>query len=95
MEVAEPLDVVEDKPSEGDEHEEDEGDGDKEDRGSIEKGVLYIYHTTPTGAPISTSATDNSINGRLVAIMIRWRSMDAMTWKRWGWRRKRRWRRWW
>lgn len=30
--VAEPLDVVEDEPGEGDDHEDDEGDGDEHDR---------------------------------------------------------------
>lgn len=30
--VAEPLDVVEDKPGKGDDHEDDEGDGDEHDR---------------------------------------------------------------
>lgn len=30
--IAEPLDVVEDEPGEGDDHEDDEGDGDEHDR---------------------------------------------------------------
>ncbi|EUB57757.1 hypothetical protein EGR_07417 [Echinococcus granulosus] len=64
VEVAEPLNVVEDKPSEGDEHEEDEGDGNKEDRGAIKEGVLHIYHSSaPTANPISTGTTDSSIRG--------------------------------
>ena len=32
MDVPEPLDVVEDQPGQGDQHEDHEGDGDKEDR---------------------------------------------------------------
>ena len=40
MSVAEALDVVEDEPSEGDDHEDDEGDGHEEHRRLVDGGVV-------------------------------------------------------
>lgn len=48
--VAEPLDVVEDEPGQGDDHEDDEGDGDK-------------HHGRPAHVLLQVAGTDGDVHG--------------------------------
>lgn len=48
--VAEPLDVVEDEPGEGDDHEDDEGDGDK-------------HHRRPAHVLLQVAGSDGDVHG--------------------------------
>lgn len=48
--VAEPLDVVEDEPGEGDDHEDDEGDGDE-------------HHRRPAHVLLQVAGSDGDVQG--------------------------------